>query len=106
MKVLIFAYNTDPRLFSPVNSECNLSFLVHKNPDPWKNFLEGLSHHKVFYHRKDFRRAHPEFDHTALPSILLKEEDHTSVLLDASELNILSDIDELIGLLGKKLSGF
>ena len=107
MKVLIFAYNTDPKLFSTIHSQCNLESLTkHGVTHAWKNFFESLPYHKVFYYKKDFRRAHPEFEHTPLPSILLKEEDRTKILLDASELNIVSDIDELIGLLGKKLSGF
>ena len=107
MKVLIFAYNTDPKLIFAVHSECNLESLTKKGINyAWRNFLDNLPYHKVFYYRKDFRRAHPELAHTPLPSILLKEEDNTQILLDASELNIVADIDELIGMLGKKLSGF
>jgi hypothetical protein len=59
----------------------------------------------VFFHTKEFKKAHPEFAYLELPSILMKTDDKISVLITAQEINALENVDDLIGLLGKKLSG-
>ena len=69
----------------------------------WRNFLGNLSYQKVFFHKKEFKKAHPEFAYLELPSILVKNGDKISVLVTAQEINSLESIDDLIGLLGNKL---
>jgi len=71
----------------------------------WRNFLGSLSYQKVFFHKKEFKKAHPEFAYLELPSILMKIGDKITVLITAQEINAMENVDDLIGLLGKKLSG-
>jgi hypothetical protein len=108
VKTIIFAYNTDSKIFGKVLG-CNLAALTRKKlfgQDIWKKFLDGLKYHKVFYYATDFHRAHPELNNVALPAVFLKEEGDVTILLSSTELNDMSDVNELIGLIGKKLSGF
>ncbi len=70
----------------------------------WRNFLGRLSYHEVFFHKKEFKKAHPEFAYLELPSILIKTGDKITVLITAKEINEMDNVDDLIGLLGKKLS--
>jgi hypothetical protein len=69
----------------------------------WRNFLGNLSYHKVFFHKKEFKKAHPEYAYLELPSILVKDGDKISVLITAQEINAVENVDDLIGLLGQKL---
>ena len=71
----------------------------------WRNFLGNLSYHKVFFHKKEFKKAHPEFAYLELPSILIKSGDKITVLITAQEINEMENVDDLIGLLGKRISG-
>jgi hypothetical protein len=69
----------------------------------WRDFLGNLSYQKIFFHKKEFKKAHPEYAYLELPSILVKSGDKISVLITAQEINSMADTDELIGLLGNKL---
>jgi len=118
MKVLIFVHNTDSgiipsikskvqRLSSADSHKCKLYQLIHNKlfvKRVWKNFLNNLSYHKVFFHRKEFKSAHPEYAYLELPSILLKDNSEIKVLITAQEINALDNVDDLIGLIGKRLS--
>jgi hypothetical protein len=113
MKVLIFVHNADSKvkarfhkLFSPKNNKCKLYKLTYGRifmKREWKNFLGRLSYHEVFFHKKEFKKAHPEFAYLELPSILVKSGDKISVLITAKEINEMENVDDLIGLLGTKL---
>jgi len=117
MKVLIFVYNNNSgfyhsiknrfhRIISSNKYACKLQKLVYGKifmKREWRNFLGNLSYQKVFFHKKEFKKAHPEFAYLELPSILVKNGDKISVLVTAQEINSLESIDDLIGLLGNKL---
>jgi hypothetical protein len=117
MKVLIFVYNTNSGFYSSLKNHikrltsrkdyaCKLHRLVYGKifmKRVWKNFLGNLSYHKVFFHKKEFKKAHPEYAYLELPSILIKDGDKISVLITAQEINALENVDDLIGLLGQKL---
>jgi hypothetical protein len=118
MKILIFVHNTDSGIIPSIKSrfqkiasssthKCKLYTLIHNKlfvKRVWKNFLDNLSYHKVFFHRKEFKKAHPEYAYLELPSILLKNNSEIKVLITAQEINAIENIDDLIGLIGKRLS--
>jgi hypothetical protein len=118
MKVLIFVYNSNSGLYHTIKNNlrrfisspkyiCKLQKLIYGKVfmrREWRNFLGDLSYNKVFFHKKEFKRAHPEFAYLELPSILIKSNDKISVLITAQEINAMENIDDLIGVLGKKLS--
>ncbi|MGV8141417.1 MAG: hypothetical protein ACP5NW_03170 [Candidatus Woesearchaeota archaeon] len=119
MKILIFVYDTDSgffasvkdrmkRMMSPSKHTCRLCRLTYGKifmKRVWRDFLGNLSYQKIFFHKKEFKRAHPEFTYLELPAVLLKNEGGIKVLLTAQEIASAEDVDGLIGLLGRKLSG-
>jgi hypothetical protein len=117
MKVLIFVYNKNSSIISSLKSrfqknsseskyKCKLCKLTHNRlftKKVWKNFLKNLSYHKVFFYKKEFKVAHPEYAYLELPSILVKNGPEIKVLITAQEINAIENVDDLIGLLGNKL---
>ena len=117
MKVLIFVHNTDSGIISSLKNKfqsksvnvkkCKLNELIRNKifvKSVWKKFSNNLSYHKVYFHRKEFKSAHPEYAYLELPSILLKDGQDIKVLITAQEINALENVDDLIGLIGKRLS--
>jgi hypothetical protein len=118
MKILIFVYNADSgayssiknkvnKMLSPESMKCKLYRLTYGRlfmKRVWKRFLGNLSYHKVFFYSKIFKKSHPEFAYLELPSILIKDGDKIKVLITAQEINTMENADDLIGLLGKKLT--
>jgi hypothetical protein len=119
MKILIFAYDADSGFFVSFKDHlkrmiaggkhkcilCRLTYGKVFMKRVWRDFLDNLSYQKIFFHKKEFRRAHPEFTYLELPAILLKDENGIKVLITAQEISSTEDVDALIGLLGRKLSG-
>ncbi|MGV8086141.1 MAG: hypothetical protein ACP5N1_00785 [Candidatus Woesearchaeota archaeon] len=117
MNILIFVHNNNSGIISSIkrkinsvssknDANCKLYTLIHNKlfiKRLWKNFLNNLSYQKVFFHRKEFKKAHPEYAYLELPAILLKNPQGIKVLITASEINSMENIDDLIGLIGKKL---
>lgn len=117
MKILIFVHSSNSGIISSIknrfqktpskNTKCKLYTLTHNKiftKKSWKNFLNNLSYHKVFFHRKEFKLAHPEYAYLELPSILVKNNQEIKVLITAQEINALENVDDLIGLIGTRLS--
>jgi len=118
MKILIFVYNTNSgfyhsiknhfhRLISKKDYACKLHRLVYGKifmKRSWRNFIGDLSYQKVFFFKKEFKKAHPEYAYLELPSILVKDDSGIKVLMTAQEINSVADTDELIGILGNKLT--
>ncbi|MDP5102868.1 MAG: hypothetical protein NWP98_02980 [Erythrobacter sp.] len=115
---LILVYNADAGLLNgardtvwkvlrPSTYPCSLCALtfgwvtMHK---PWRQFLDGLPHTKVFHHKDDFAPAFPGID-IALPAILLgKGSAQPEVLVSAAELDALPDLPALIALVDARLA--
>jgi hypothetical protein len=107
---LLIVYNADEGLFaalgdavhkavSPATYPCSLCAVsygaVRMRPE-WRAHLQALPYGTRFYHRPDFRRAYPALAALPLPAILLDAEAGPRVLLDASTLNALPDVEALI----------
>lgn len=81
MPILIFVYNNNSDILSSIkrkinsvsyknDTDCKLYNLIHNKffiKHFWKNFLNNLSYQKVFFHRKEFKRAHPEYAYLEPP---------------------------------------
>lgn len=115
---LIFVYNADSGLLNavkdavwkivhPASYPCSLCALtygwiaMHRR---WRRFLGRLPQAKAFYHRDDFARAFPRCN-MALPAILLgKGQADPLVLVSATELDALPDLDALMALVSSRLA--
>ncbi|MFM7377015.1 MAG: hypothetical protein ACKO1O_02610 [Erythrobacter sp.] len=118
MRTLIFVYNADGgllnaardavhKLLRPATYPCSLCALtygaVSKRP-AWRAFLARIGMETLFLYRDEFRSTLDTRD-LPLPAILIggagKEPE---VLVSASELDGLADLDELITLLEARLA--
>ena len=69
----------------------------------WKRFLQSLPLEVVFHHKDDFAEAYPGHD-VALPAILVHSEDTPMrVLVPAADLNLMADVEELMGVVEERL---
>ena len=114
---MIFVYNADSGLFSTVTDfahkiispdtyECNLCKLTYGNfamKNEWRDFLESLESEKVFLHRDEFKKQFPQIDETVFPCVFILKDGQTQLLLNAEEINRVSDIAELKNIIMGKL---
>lgn len=114
---LICVYNADGgmmnavkdtvhKIAAPATYPCSLCALTYgwvSMRIRWRRFLSSLPHTKVFHHRDDFAVAFPDLP-LALPVILLAETNAAPrVLISASELDALPDLEALIALVEERL---
>lgn len=111
-KRLIFVYNADSGFFntvadiahkitSPETYECELCALTHDTFSinrQWKQFLEETDLDFQFLHRDEFRKKHPE-QGEVLPAIFVEKTDGLEVLIGKEQLQALTDVQQLIGLI-------
>lgn len=118
MRTLIFVYNADGGLLNaardavhklarPATYPCSLCALTYgavaKRP-AWRAFLEGVGMPALFLYRDEFRDTLDTRD-LPLPAILLGSDGPVpEVLVSASELDGLADLDALIGLLEARVA--
>ncbi len=115
---LIFVYNAEAGLFaglidsvhklvSPSTYPCSLCAVTYgaltMHPR-WRAYLRALPYPVAFYHRADFGAAFPAAAGQPLPLIALDRGSHFEVLLPASELARLRDLDALMTALDAALS--
>ena len=115
---LILVYNADSGLLNAVKdavwkvvrpstypcSLCALTYGWVSMHGPWRRFLDGLPHAKVFHHKDDFAAAFPALN-IALPAMLLAEgAAPPRVLVSAAELDTLPDLAALIALVDARLA--
>jgi hypothetical protein len=117
MQTLIFVYNADSgplnalrdmvhKIVSPATYPCSLCALTDgpfAKRREWRVFLDSLSCAKMFLYRDEVRDV-LDMDDLALPVILLaRGPGQPEVLVDADELNGLSDCDSLIAFMEQRL---
>jgi hypothetical protein len=112
---LIFVYNANSgklntlldvghKLLSPKTYECNLCKITYGNlleRKAWKQFRETTKHEFTFMHKDEFE---DRFKRSYSYPIILKLNDTLDVLVDATKLNELNSVDELIDLLKRVAS--
>jgi hypothetical protein len=114
---LILVYNADSGLLNavkdavwkvvrPATYPCSLCALTYgwvSMHGPWRRFLGSLPLVRVFHHKDDFATGFPGVA-VALPAILLAKGDTAPlVLVSATELDALPDLDALIALVAARL---
>ncbi len=115
---LLFVYNADAgvvsgimdsihKTLSPQTYECGLCQITYglvSMDKTWREFLKSLPIETEFFHRKDFKAAHPSaaFD---LPVILLSKDGRLSPLLTAQAIDSQKDVNALIGAMSQALAG-
>lgn len=110
---IIFVYNADTgwfntamdiahKMLSPGTYPCSLCALTHgvfKVRPQWEAFVQQAGIPFIFLHRDEFCAAWPALADRPLPLVLRQNEGHPETLLDATALNALNNLDELIELL-------
>jgi hypothetical protein len=114
---LILVYNADGglmnalkdavhKIVSPATYPCSLCSLTYgwvSMRRRWRRFLASLQMAKVFHHRDDFALAFPGLA-VPLPAILLAEgKEPPRVLVSATELDALPDLQALIAVVEERL---
>ena len=94
------------KIFSPSTYECTLchfTFGLMGMMAPWKSFIEQQPWPTDFFHRLEFRHAHPQFASLPLPLILAEKDGELEVLLTAEEIKSAGGLTPLIELVQTKL---
>jgi hypothetical protein len=93
---------------SPQTYSCNLCRLTHGLTGPreaWKSFLETLDRPVLFYHKDEFENAGIQGDFSLeFPMILSFDRGNWEVVMDASVLDGIRSLEELLAELKNRLS--
>lgn len=114
---LIFVYNADTGVFnaitdtihkvmSPDTYECRLCQITYgmtSMQNAWREFLSDIEGEKVFLHRNEFQKQHPDIP-ANLPAIFTEEMGQLYPFLTAEEINECSDLESLMETVKSKLS--
>ena len=114
---IILVYNESRGLFDAVSSWthkllspasyhcalCKVTFGLTGMLVPWKNYIEMLPSLVVFLHRDEFRQQFPALASQPLPAILTESSGQLAVLLPAHDIQAVSGIAGLIGLMQERL---
>ena len=114
---LVFVYNANAGIMagiidsihktvSPATYPCSLCAItygvVRMNPK-WKAWLKAKAFESQFYHRPDFRAAHPDVV-VDLPAVLVDLDGALTPLIKADEFADAPTVDALIALIESRLS--
>jgi hypothetical protein len=113
---LLFVYNADTGLFSvmtdyahkilsPKTYPCNLCAITYGNMGmnkKWKEYIDNLTISIEFLHRDEFLKRY-DLKNTQLPAAFIKKEDNIAVLIDHSEINGCTSVEELMDLVTMKI---
>jgi hypothetical protein len=116
MKKIIFVYNADSGIVSgikdffhkivkPSTYECRLCFVSYDNfgmRKPWKDYIESLPFPTEFLHRDEFASKYPGIQ-AVLPAAFWESDGKISLLIDANEMNAVTNLRELIDLTNSKI---
>jgi hypothetical protein len=115
---LLFVYNANAGLaagimdsihktLSPSTYECQLCAVTYgafSMKGEWRDWLKRQPWAAEFYHRPDFREAHPAHAALPLPAILRRDGDMVTPLIGAEEMARLESIGALIAAIETRLS--
>ncbi|MCK5513817.1 MAG: hypothetical protein KAJ00_04910 [Deltaproteobacteria bacterium] len=113
---LLFVYNADTGLFSvmtdyahkilsPKTYPCNLCAITYGNMGmnkKWKEYIDNLTISIEFLHRDEFLKRY-DLKNTQLPAAFIKKGDNIAVLIDHSEINGCTSVEELMDLVTMKI---
>ena len=113
---LLFVYNADTGLFSvmtdyahkiisPKTYPCNLCAITYGNMGmnkKWKEYIDNLTIPIEFLHRDEFLKRYDLKD-TQLPATFIKKGENIAVLIDHSEINGCTSVEELMDLVTMKI---
>ncbi len=97
------------KIFSPHTYQCTLchyTFGLTGMLKVWKTFIEFQPVPVVFFHRREFWQAHPDFQTMRLPLILTQKNGRLEVLLSADEIKNTGGVMTLINLVQSRLDGW
>lgn len=114
---LVMVYNAEDGLFNAVNDwahkifspstyECYLcryTYGLLGMMAPWKSFIEQQPFPTDFFHRTEFKHAHPQLAALPLPLILAEKEGRIEVLLSSDEIKTSGGLTGLVELVQTKL---
>ncbi|MEO7617813.1 MAG: GTPase [Candidatus Saccharibacteria bacterium] len=117
MKTLIFVYNAESgmtnalldvgrRVFTPESYPCSLCAVTYGPfgmKKDWKEFTRKLPYEVTFLHKDELPKAVLSKNLT-FPSLVLKNEDGISVLIDGAEFKKILDLESLKTQVSKALS--
>ena len=115
---LVFVYNADAtlkaaaedfitRIVAPDTYACNLCMVTYgavAMKSPWRTFLDTLPNEKTFLHRDQFHKKYPHHTTIALPVILTNSGTDLEVLVNAEEIESVTDMEGLKKILLEKLA--
>ena len=94
------------KFFSPHTYQCTLCHFTYGLTGmlkEWKTFIELQPVPTVFFHRREFWQAHPDFLATKLPLILVEKSGRLEILLSANEIKDTGGVMTLIDLVQSRL---
>lgn len=115
---LLFVYNANSALFaqvtdfvhkvvSPQTYQCNLCRITYGNlgmKQQWQSFIQSLPMPVQFLHKDKLKRVYPDLVRMELPAVFLMDDSQSRILVSASEIDGVRDIDSLIKLVNNKLT--
>ena len=115
-EILLFVYNADSGVFrelkdyvhkavSPSTYDCPLCALTYGSTGMkkrWKNFLNDLDVRIEFLHRDEMAKKYPAVG-VRLPTVFIKSGHSLNLLINAGEIGLCRDLEELMDLLTYKL---
>jgi hypothetical protein len=117
---LLFVYNADSGIgnalmdslhkhISPNTYQCQLCRLTYGTlgmRNDWKAFITSLPLPSDFLHRDELLKKHPQLKQVALPCVLrINPMGETGIVIDATEFNELTTLENLKERIRRKLSG-
>ena len=114
--ILLFVYNADSGVFSelkdyvrkavlPSTYDCPLCALTYGGTGmkkTWKDFLKTLDLSVEFLHRDEMAKKYPAVG-VRLPAVFIKSGKSLNLLINAGDIGLCKDLEELMDLLTYKL---
>lgn len=115
---LIFVYNAGSSIFnqvgdlihktiSPTTYPCNLCGLTYSGigmKNEWKDFIKSLPLKSEFLHKDEFQKIYSGKSHEKFPAVFVKKDNDVELLIGATEINKLKNLEKLEVLVRKKIS--
>jgi len=116
MKKLLFVYNAKSdywskkidfahKIISPSTYNCDLCALTHGNfgeTEIWKEFRENSKSTLEFTYKDEFQKLYPKIE-ASFPVVFQNKNNNLSILINATALSKIKNIEELIALIKETL---